>query len=572
MTTWWLENHPRLKAEKASIVALQNRTTWLENVEWSLDDSFRLRVVFDIRLDHGIFPLVMTYHNTFPSSPPSVAPVEKQRLSSHQYASGDLCLEIRPDNWRQEFTGADMIESAYSLLVIEAPNEEGNTQQAPSAHNVPDTIALRSAIFRFYVTPEINQVLTKDAPDMATAQIWVHWTGSSYAVAHLASLEQDEWSWKSALTPTALKHESFVQTGVMLRTTKKYSDFNTVKTADELVKVLGYEPNFTENKRFCLIVTSDDKVFIHLKIPDIENLCKYRAVYSPPQSVRRSGEEFNDISKQRVGIVGVGSLGAKVAVTLARAGVRKFELVDDDILHSGNLERHDADWRDVGIHKVDAISRRLQLIAPSMEINVRRTSIGAQISTTEAANVNAALDNCDLIIDATANPHVFNHLAGLVLRSEKTLLWGGIYAGGIGGFIARSRSIHDPDPFLVREAINQYYLDINIAPPVPDDEGYDGQDKSTILIASDADVSVIAAHLANYAIDALLEREPSTFPYHAYIIGLKHAWDFEAAFDVRPINVNAAKRGASTQAVHDPIEKNFTDALVTKKFDEIKNR
>lgn len=572
MTTWWFENHPRLTAEKACIVSLKKRAAWLENVEWSFDDSLRMRVVFDIRLDHGVFPLVMTYHNTFPSSPPGVTPVEKQRLSSHQYGCGDLCLEIRPDNWRQEFTGADMIESAYSLLVTEAPDENGNSQHAPSAHNVPDTITLRSATFRFYVTPEVNQVLTKDAPGLATAKIWVQWTGSSFAVAHLASLKLDEWSWEAKLTPPALEHESFAQMGMMLRTKKKDSDFTTVKNVEELVDVLGYDPGFSEQKRFCLVVTSDDEFIIFLKISDTENLCRYRTIYSPTQSVRRSGEEFSDISVQRVGIVGTGSLGAKVAVTLARASVHHFELIDDDILHYGNLERHDADWRDVGVHKVDAVSRRLKLIAKGVEVNVRRMSIGAQVSTTEAANVNAALDNCDLIVDATANPHVFNHLSGLVLRSDKTLMWGGIYAGGIGGYIARSRPKRDPDPFMIREGINQYYLGIDIPPPVPDDEGYDGRDENTILIASDADISVIAAHLANFSLDALLEREPSTFEHHAYIIGLKRAWDFDAAFDVQPISVNAAPRSMLPQQEHDPLEKKFTDKLIAKKLNEIENR
>ena len=126
MTVWWHSDQARLQQEKAAIAALDAEAGWLENVEWSLDDLFRLRVVFDIRLDHGRFRLQMVYHNTFPSSPPGVSPVEDIRLSNHQYgAGGDLCLGIRPDNWRPDYTGADMIRSAHDLLTEETPDEEG---------------------------------------------------------------------------------------------------------------------------------------------------------------------------------------------------------------------------------------------------------------------------------------------------------------------------------------------------------------------------------------------------------------------------------------------------------------
>ena len=73
MTVWWHSNQRRLRDEKATIAALEAASDWLENVEWSLDDRFRLRAIFDIRLDHRSFRLQLTYHNTYPSSPPSVA-------------------------------------------------------------------------------------------------------------------------------------------------------------------------------------------------------------------------------------------------------------------------------------------------------------------------------------------------------------------------------------------------------------------------------------------------------------------------------------------------------------------
>lgn len=58
-------------------------------------------------------------------------------------------------------------------------------------------------------------------------------------------------------------------------------------------------------------------------------------------------------------------------------------------------------------------------------------------------------------------------------------------------------------------------------------------------MASDAEVSVIAGHLSLMAIDALVPRAPSVYPYSAYLVGFRAEWVFEAPFDTRPIDVGA---------------------------------
>lgn len=56
------------------------------------------------------------------------------------------------------------------------------------------------------------------------------------------------------------------------------------------------------------------------------------------------------------------------------------------------------------------------------------------------------------------------------------------------------------------------------------------------LIADDADVSVIAAHMTRMALDALT-RKDTAFPHPAYAVGLKTEWIFEAPFDTWPISL-----------------------------------
>lgn len=67
-------------------------------------------------------------------------------------------------------------------------------------------------------------------------------------------------------------------------------------------------------------------------------------------------------------ILGCGSVGSLVALELARAGIGKYVLVDNDILEYHNLCRHQCSIVEVGEYKVDALKRRILEINPTAEI------------------------------------------------------------------------------------------------------------------------------------------------------------------------------------------------------------
>lgn len=64
-------------------------------------------------------------------------------------------------------------------------------------------------------------------------------------------------------------------------------------------------------------------------------------------------------------ILGCGSVGSLVALELARAGVGKFVLIDNDILEYHNLCRHQCSIMDVGAYKVNTLDRRIKEINPT---------------------------------------------------------------------------------------------------------------------------------------------------------------------------------------------------------------
>ncbi len=74
-----------------------------------------------------------------------------------------------------------------------------------------------------------------------------------------------------------------------------------------------------------------------------------------------------------VAISGIGSVGSLVALDLARSGVGRFLLIDNDTMEYHNICRHQCGIADVGRYKVEAVKDRILQINPYAEI---RTYIG----------------------------------------------------------------------------------------------------------------------------------------------------------------------------------------------------
>jgi hypothetical protein len=260
----------------------------------------------------------------------------------------------------------------------------------------------------------------------------------------------------------------------------------------------------------------------------------------------------------KFGIVGCGSVGSMIAVMLARAGVGNFLLVDDDIMFPDNIVRHQLDWREVGTHKADGVARAIELVNPSAGWSIRRLKLGGQESGQSVETLIGVLGKCDLIIDATADPRVFNYLCAASKSGKKPLIWAEVYGGGIGGLVARHRPDLEPDPASMRRSIESWCADQG-KPIERTAEDYETSRDGQPLIADDADVTVIAAHTARFAIDTLLNRTPSFFPHSVYMIGLAPGWIFDEAFDTKPIDV-----GLPTAAAVAEIDPELRDSELAK--------
>ncbi|MDX7951461.1 ThiF family adenylyltransferase [Lichenihabitans sp. Uapishka_5] len=538
---WFLEDRERLVVERRAIATLAADVEWLVEAVW---DLVRAQLILRLAMDTGgaVHRLEMRYPAMFPHTPPDIVPVDPDfRLSDHQWSGGSLCLEYRPDNWRPDLTGADMVRSAHRLLSADADTKAG-ARELPSAHDFTLGQSLRTAFRRHLATDDLLTAisgLTERAPARATLRFTIH---ASDVTSWITSLDAGAGPWFQPAVPKDLGYE---ECGVALRVPSGVlagTDLDWTHVG--LLDALGAQLPPKDGAKAPTFVLAGDGERLRLFwrfLPTADRLTESRIVPAGGLGAERLDRLTEGLGSRSVAVVGCGSAGSKIAASLTRSGVGSLLLVDDDVLMRGNLVRNDLDWHGVGDHKVEALAARLRLINPDVSVQVWRLRLGGQEASSSAAAALEAIARCDLVVDATAEADAFNLLSSVVTRYGRPLVWLEVFEGGIGGMVARHRPGLDPSPQDMRSGFLAWCRRQD-APWTGRAAGrYAGEtEEGQIIVAGDAEVGVIAAHVARFALDAL--GDGLSFPHSMYVIGLKAGWIFEQPFDVRPVSVAPGPR------------------------------
>jgi hypothetical protein len=535
--TWYLTDLARYRSEREGLEGLGSQAAWLTPVGWRVDNAMRLILDAEIVVGEVTYPVYLRYPAHFPHTPPSVFPRdEKSRWSNHQFGvGGELCLEFGPDNWTPDLTGAQMLESAYRLLAGENPSP-GETAVVASRHVDSLGQMLRRETLRFLVTRNLNAFFA-DVPVGATftgnlLAAFRKPRGAVYFIDKIALADGAKWEDQSI--PASLGYELFERPVAIFRIAADAALPPTISVEEFKASCVQY--GCTTDANYVVILCGVN-AYAYSHFGDAKEVIEV-AVVPPDVEARRLDESHDLLKEKSVALVGCGSLGSKIATMLARCGIGRFFLVDDDLLMPDNLVRNELDWRDMGFHKVDGVARRTQYVNPSVKTSVRRIQLAGLESSGSAETAIMSLSECDLIIDATANPNVLNLISAVAASAKKPILWAEVFGGGIGGLIARCRPELEPPPQYMRRAIENWFEEQG-APPVRATRDYGTGGEGAPLLADDADVSAIAAPAARLAIDTLLAREPSLFPHSAYTIGLAPGSVFSQPFQTFPIETGA---------------------------------
>lgn len=156
-----------------------------------------------------------------------------------------------------------------------------------------------------------------------------------------------------------------------------------------------------------------------------------------------SGEKASKLIK--LGLLGCGSLGSKVALHLAKTGCYQFELVDNDYFSSHNNARHGLvvpDFSSICSSKVKLLRRELS------SLNVESKAINKDIQSMGYKEGFSLNKNTDYLLDTTASLPVRYYLShhGDSLRGR--LIQSSLFGKSVMGVVAiegRARSVRIDD-------------------------------------------------------------------------------------------------------------------------------
>lgn len=554
MLPWFLANPQRLSEEREGVEKLATTAEWLVGADWHLENGLCLDVVLRV---HDIeYELRVSFPAYYPGTPLVVRPLNQEvRLSPHQYggADGPLCLQWGPDNWHPEITALQMIESAYLLLQTENPL--GNKSEipavlAPSRHSLTISQELRGENVRWYWSLALKEFLipvplggmgSLKFSFRSAGEVWISliheaasFDGSrvfNEKMPLFGNLTVGAW-FKTDIKASELKHQTKWQ---LLRALLSPYGVDTLFPSEGPSPVENLEAKFTG----ILVLDSTGEPHFFSVFSD-ESIGRISTVRSEPQLLDIRCPDRSSLCERKVGIVGLGSAGSKIAVSLARMGTMQFYLCDPDVFLPENIHRHALDWTAVAQHKVDALSAALKMVSSEIQIKTSRIHLAGQESNAAVNGVLQKLASCDIIIDATASARVFNLLAAVATGSERPLVWLEIFGGGVGGLVARSRPGIDPPPQTMRGAYLQFCTDHPVPPHMASTTDY-GLDSGgdEVQIASDADIALISHHAVRFVQDCFGTPSHSRFPYSMYLVGLVEGWIFPAPFATIPISMES---------------------------------
>jgi molybdopterin-synthase adenylyltransferase len=149
--------------------------------------------------------------------------------------------------------------------------------------------------------------------------------------------------------------------------------------------------------------------------------------------------ETNELAKKSVGIVGLGSGGAPIAIELAKSAVGGFVLIDFDRLELSNISRHVCGIDDLGRYKTHAVRDAILQRNPYARINTLEVDVNEQ--TEECLR---AFSDVDLIVCASDNDRSRFALNELALKRKVPAIFGRALTRAIGGDVLRVRPYQGP--------------------------------------------------------------------------------------------------------------------------------
>lgn len=211
------------------------------------------------------------------------------------------------------------------------------------------------------------------------------------------------------------------------------------------------------------------------------------------------------LQKRSVAIIGLGSVGSVMSLEHAKAGIRRFLLIDPDTMSINNVCRHVGDLHDLGKPKVNLVREKILARNPSAVVE----AIQSDALDLDEAFWNEQAKSLDLLIAASDSPSVTLLVNALSQRYKIPCVWCGLYEQARWGHIIYSIPGETPCLQCVVSALS----DIQDVAPRPE-RVVDYSDASEPMKAEPglgAAISTVALCAAQISLALLQQRSGENF-------------------------------------------------------------
>ena len=201
--------------------------------------------------------------------------------------------------------------------------------------------------------------------------------------------------------------------------------------------------------------------------------------------------------------VGCGSLGSKVAASLAATGVNHFGLIDFDFLEPDNAVRHESGVNLFGFPKVLALHNRLFELNPQVldHTKMLQMVIGGTNDMGKEKELQELLAQASLVVDTTGDHGVSRFLNDICAELNVPQVYASVSNGAWGGEVVR---VIPGRTACWMCWLAQYEYSRPSAEPAPDAGVFaPGCDQPTFTGTS-YDLNVVAGLASSLAVDTLL--------------------------------------------------------------------
>lgn len=145
------------------------------------------------------------------------------------------------------------------------------------------------------------------------------------------------------------------------------------------------------------------------------------------------------LATKKAALFGVGALGSMVGWQLARAGIGKLALIDNDVVSAGGIVRWLLGLFAAGRWKTGMLASYIQSAYPLVDVEPILLRLGnVTFNSSAREQLGKALSAADIIIDCTAEFAVHHYLSTLARQSNIPYVWATATPGGWGGRVGRA--------------------------------------------------------------------------------------------------------------------------------------